>query len=133
MPGLLLPDHALEEGGIHSAACVNPERKMLLTRNLAQPYFVMLPNKWQKNFLKIAAVGMTTSLIMLVFLKNYANNLRCDSQKTKIFQDLQDRDFQDLFSAFEVQEIIQTDKMVLKQAKMSNFLSKHAKSWFLKL
>ena len=57
---------------------------------------------------------MTTSLIMSVFLKNYANNLRCDSQKTKIFQDLQDRDFQDLFSAFEVQEIIQTDKMVLK-------------------
>ena len=51
---------------------------------------------------------------MLVFLKNYENNLRCDSQKTKIFQDLQDRDFQDLFSAFEVQEIIQTDKMVLK-------------------
>ena len=51
---------------------------------------------------------------MLVFLKNYANNLRCDSQKTKIFQDLQDRDFQDLFSAFEVQEIIETDKMVLK-------------------
>ena len=74
----------------------------------------MLPNKWKKNFLKIAAVGMTTSLIMLVFLKNYENNLRCDSQKTKIFQDLQDRDFQDLFSAFEVQEIIQTDKMVLK-------------------
>ena len=51
---------------------------------------------------------------MLVFLKNYENNLRCDSQKTKIFQDLQDRDLQDLFSAFEVQEIIQTDKMVLK-------------------
>ena len=52
-------------GGAHNAPpCVNPDRKMLLTSNLAQSYFVMLQKKWQKKNFKIAAIGIMTSLIM---------------------------------------------------------------------
>ena len=52
-------------GGAHSApACIKPDRKLLLTWNLAQLYFVVLQKKWLKKFAEIAAIEMMTSLIM---------------------------------------------------------------------
>ena len=66
----------VEGRGTHSAPSVNPDRKMLLIWNLAQSYFVILQKKWWKIFFKIAAIWMMTSLIMSIFLKNYAKNAK---------------------------------------------------------
>ena len=60
----------MSHGRAHSAPpCVNPDRKMLLTWNLAQSYFAVLQKKWQKKIFKIAAIGMMTSLICQFFWK----------------------------------------------------------------
>ena len=40
----------------------------------AQSYIVMLQKKWWKKIFKIAAIGMMMSLIMSIFMKNYAKN-----------------------------------------------------------
>ena len=61
--------------GAHSvSSCVYHVKKMLLTWNLAESYFVMLQKKWYKKNFKIAAIGMMTSLIKSISLKNYAKN-----------------------------------------------------------
>ena len=40
-------------GGTHSALCINPDRKTLLTSNLAQSYLVMLQKNVEKNNSKL--------------------------------------------------------------------------------
>ena len=47
---------------------------LLLTQNLAQPYFVMLQQKWWKKIFKFAVIGIMALLIMSIFWKNYAKN-----------------------------------------------------------
>ena len=49
---------------------VNPDRKMLLTWNLAQSYFAMLQTNWLKKFQNIG--DDVTNYVN--FLKNYAKN-----------------------------------------------------------
>ena len=40
---------------------------LLLTQNLAQPYFVMLQQKWWKKIFKFAVIGIMALLIMSIF------------------------------------------------------------------
>ena len=67
-PGVFLSDHATGGRGhvLLSSSCLNPDRKMLLTWNMA----VILCNATKKmveKFFIIEAAGMMTSLIMSIF------------------------------------------------------------------
>ena len=80
---------------------VNPDRKMLLTLDLAQSYFVMLQKMVEKNFQNSSYKDDNVT--------NYVNFLKKICEKIIIFFFLRltlrklEKKFQDLFLAFESQ------------------------------
>ena len=83
-----------------------PNRKIFLTWNFAQSYFAMLQEKWQKQILKISAIGMMASLIMPIFFLKTMRKMAKICFFLKLTLWYLEKTFSRYFSAFESQDNI---------------------------
>ena len=68
-PGFFVWSYPRKGAQCASPTCLKPDRKLLLTWNLAQSYFVMLQKKMIESFLQNCSYSDDNSLIMSIFLK----------------------------------------------------------------
>ena len=71
---LYLPFLTLSHSAPAPPLCVNPDRKMLLTWNSTQSYFVMLQKNWRKKKFQICSYSNDGVTNYVNFLKNYAKS-----------------------------------------------------------